>query len=126
MEIADGKQGKVTVTCIVARELAAPIGVKPIEWRLLTNRAATTHEQAHELIDWYRERWEIEIYLHVLKNSCELESLQLASVDRLERALVLFMVVAWRITYLMCNGRTCPTWTRRCSSIPTKFAPRIY
>jgi hypothetical protein len=108
VEIADGKQDKVTVTCIVAREVAAPQGVKPIEWRLLTNRAATTHEQAHELINWYRARWEIEIYFHVLKNGCEVESLQLASVDRLERALALFMVVAWRVTYLMRKGRTCP------------------
>jgi hypothetical protein len=44
----------------------------------------------------------------VLKNGCEVESLQLATVDRLERALALFMVVAWRVTYLMRKGRTCP------------------
>ena len=52
--------------------------------------------------------WEIEIYFHVLKNSCEVESLQLGAIDRLERALALFMVVAWRVTYLMRKGRTCP------------------
>jgi hypothetical protein len=41
---------------------------------------------------------------------CEVEALQLSSIDRLERALALalFMVVAWRITYLMRKGRTCP------------------
>ena len=52
----DGKQGRISVTCVVARELGAPIGVKPIEWRLLTNRVVTTPEQAIELIDWYRAR----------------------------------------------------------------------
>jgi hypothetical protein len=36
------------------------------------------------------------------------ETLQLGAVDRVERALALFMVVAWRITYLMRLGRTCP------------------
>ena len=56
----------------------------------------------------YRARWEIEIYFHVLKNGCEVEALQLSSMARLERALALFMVVAWRITYLMRKGRTCP------------------
>lgn len=30
----------VAVTCVIAREHGAPPGVKPIEWRLLTNRSA--------------------------------------------------------------------------------------
>lgn len=108
VEIKDGEKGRITVTCLVAREVGAPAGVKPIEWRLLTNRTVTTQEQAVELIDWYRARWEIEIYFHVLKNGCEIEALQLSSIERLERALALFMVVAWRIMYLMRKGRTCP------------------
>jgi hypothetical protein len=108
VEISDGGKGRITVTCMVAREIGAPAGVKPIEWRLLTNRAVDTQEQALELINWYRARWEIEIYFHVLKNGCEVEALQLSSIERLERALALFMVVAWRITYLMRKGRTCP------------------
>ena len=29
-------------------------------------------------------------------------------MDRLERALALFMAVAWRIAYLLRKGRTCP------------------
>jgi hypothetical protein len=106
--LGDGKKGQIEATCIVARELDAPAGVRPVEWRLLTNRVAATLEQASELIDWYRARWEIEIYFNVLKNGCEVEELQLASIDRLERALALFMVVAWRVTYLMRKGRTCP------------------
>jgi len=32
----------------------------------------------------------------------------LSGIDRIERALALFMVVAWRVTYLMRMGRTCP------------------
>jgi Transposase Tn5 dimerisation domain/Transposase DNA-binding len=108
VEISDGKDARVTATCVVAREMAAPKGVKPVEWRLLTNRQASTLEQVVELIEWYRARWEIEIYFHVLKNGCEVEALQLSAIDRLERALALFMVVAWRVTYLMRQGRSCP------------------
>lgn len=63
---------------------------------------------AVELINWYRARREIEIYFHVLKNSSEVEALQLSSLERLERASASFMVVAWRVTYLMRKGRTCP------------------
>lgn len=69
---------------------------------------ASTLQQATQLIDWYRARWEIEVYFNVLKNGCEVEQLQLAAIDRLERALALFMVVAWRVAYLMRKGRNCP------------------
>jgi hypothetical protein len=48
------------------------------------------------------------MFFHVLKNGCRVEALQLATVQRLERALALFMVVAWRIARLMRLGRTCP------------------
>jgi hypothetical protein len=44
----------------------------------------------------------------VLKNGCKIEALQLSQIDRLERALALYMVVAWRIARLMRLGRTCP------------------
>jgi hypothetical protein len=49
-----------------------------------------------------------QLFFHVLKNGCRVEALQLASMARLERALALFMVVAWRIARLMRLGRTCP------------------
>jgi IS4 transposase len=106
--LADGQGGRVEVSCIVAREEGAPAGMKPVEWRLLTNRPIASFEAAVELIDWYRARWEIERFFHVLKNGCRVEALQLSTVDRLERALALFMVVAWRIARLMRLGRTCP------------------
>lgn len=89
----------------MAREVGPPVGVKPVEWRVLTNRSANTLEQATELIDWYRARWEIEVCFNVRKNGCEVEKLQLAAVGRAERALALFMVVAWRVAYLMRKGR---------------------
>lgn len=93
---------------MIAREIGAPAGAKPIEWRLLTNREVGTLAAAIELIEWYRARWEIEILFNVLKNACKVEALQLGSIEKLERALALFMVVAWRIAHLMRLGRTCP------------------
>ena len=59
VEISDGKHVRLTVTCLIAREVGAPAGTKPVEWRLLTNRAVETREQAVELIDWYRARWDV-------------------------------------------------------------------
>lgn len=108
LEIPAGKTGSVAVTCIVASEVGAPEGVTPVQWRLLTNREAPALADVIELIDWYRARWEIEMFFNVLKNGCRIEALQLSGVDRLERALALFMVVSWRIAHLMRIGRTCP------------------
>ena len=96
------------MTCIVASEIGTPEGVTPVQWRLLTNREAPTLAKVIELINWYRARWEIEMFFNVLKNGCRIEALQLSGIDRLERALALFMVVSWRIAYLMRTGRTSP------------------
>lgn len=108
ISLPDKQHGALDVTCVVAREVDAPPGVKSIEWRLVTNREVADFDDAVELIDWYRSRWEIEMFFHVLKNGCKVEELQLSSIDRVQRALALFMVVSWRIGYLMRLGRTCP------------------
>lgn len=103
-----GKGGDIAATCLIATEVGAPMGVAPVCWRLLTNRSADTLEAAIELIEWYRARWEIEIFFHVFKNGCVVERMQLDHVEKIECALAVYMVVAWRIMYLMRMGRTCP------------------
>jgi hypothetical protein len=72
------------------------------------DREAYDADAVIELIDWYRARWEIEMFFHVLKSGCKVEALQLSQIDRVQRALALYMVVAWRIARLMRLGRTCP------------------
>jgi hypothetical protein len=54
LQSQDGQAFKVTA--VLAQETGAPDDVKPIQWRLLTNRAATTLEASVELINWYRCR----------------------------------------------------------------------
>ena len=48
------------------------------------------------------------MFFHVLKNGCNVEALQLASVEKLERALAVYWIVAWRIAQLVRLGRSCP------------------
>lgn len=102
------KGQRIDVTALLAQEMNAPDGCKPLVWRLLTNRRVDTLEEAAELVDWYRCRWEVEIFFDVLKNGCKVETLQLSRIERLELALALFMIIAWRIQRLMRLGRTCP------------------
>lgn len=108
VDLPDGHGGTMPVTCLIARETGAPQGQKAVEWRLLTNRVVATLEEAAQLIDWYRCRWEIETLFHVLKNGCRVEALQLGQIKKLELALAIYLVVAWRLAYLLRLGRTHP------------------
>lgn len=98
----------IEITALAAREANPPPGEKPLVWRLLTNRIAHTLEDAVELIEWYRRRWLIEIFFRILKSGCKVESLQLSTLERLERALVIYLIIAWRILHVVTWGRECP------------------
>ena len=106
--LPDRLGGHLDVTCLIASEVNAPADAKPVVWRLLTNRTTATLDAAIELIDWYRARWEIELFFLVLKEGCRVERLQLSDTKRLQTALALYMVIAWRINRLMRLGRTLP------------------
>jgi Transposase Tn5 dimerisation domain/Transposase DNA-binding len=106
---ADGPgRPAIEMTCVIASEVNVPVGAKPVIWRLLSNRAVQTLEQAAELVEWYRARWEIELLFLVLKEGCRVERLQIGHIDRLETALAMYLIIAWRINRLMRLGRQLP------------------
>ena len=45
-----------------------------------------TLDEAVLRIGWYRRRWLVEICFRIVKSGCRVEALQLATVERLERA----------------------------------------
>ena len=45
-------RGTLEVSCLIAREMDPLKDIKPVVWKLLTNRQVTTLEEACELIDW--------------------------------------------------------------------------
>jgi len=98
----------IEVTVVLAQELRPPKNENPVTWVLLTNLEVTSADQAIEKIQWYLCRWQIEIYFRILKSGCQIEELQLEHIDRLQPALALYMIVAWRILYLTMLGRECP------------------
>ena len=90
----------IEVTAILAIEDSPPIGEEPIDWLLLTNLEVNSVEEAIEKLHWYSCRWQIEIFFFTLKSGCQIEKLQLETRDRLEAAVALYMIVAWRLLYI--------------------------
>ena len=93
---------------IYVREENPPPDAKPIEWLLLTTEAVETAPQAAALVDCYSRRWRIEEWHRILKSGCQVEEHQHQTGERLERAIALDVVLAWRIQLLVLLGRQVP------------------
>jgi len=94
--------GEVKMTVVLAKETQESAGSeKPIEWMLLTNKKIDSGREAIEILDYYLARWDIEIYFKILKSGCKIESLQLESKENLSKCLAMYMIVAWKIMYLV-------------------------
>ena len=98
----------LTLWAVEARELHPPRGVRPIRWRLVSTLPVTTAGEAIEKVRWYTVRWGIEVFHKIVKNICRAEDHQLETALRLERALMIDLVVAWRIQLLTQVGRQNP------------------
>ena len=52
--------------------------------------------------------WNIEVFFKILKSGCEVEELQLQTLDRLKPCLALYIIITWRILSMTMLGRSCP------------------
>ena len=80
----------------------------PIEWRLFTTISIKSLEDAIQCVRWYALRWLIERFHFTLKSGCKIQDLQLEEADRIERAITLYSIIAWRIMFITYSGRTDP------------------
>lgn len=97
-----------TLQLVVVEEREPPAGVTPLRWRLWTTLPVTNWDEAMVVVDAYRRRWLIERYHYVLKSGCGIEQLQLETAERLERALAVCCIVAWRLLWLTHQARETP------------------
>jgi hypothetical protein len=62
-----------------------------------------------EMLRWYAQRFQIEVFHRTLKSGCRMETRQLRAADRWEACLAVDLVVAWRLVHLTKLGRETPT-----------------
>lgn len=101
-------QAPLSLWAVEVREEHPPQSTSAICWRLLTTLPVETVEAAVEKVRWYAQRWPIEVLHKVLKSGCRIEQRQLERAERLQRVLMLDLVVAWRVMALCRAARATP------------------
>jgi hypothetical protein len=97
-----------TLNAVLVSELNPPKGDTPVEWILLTSLPIESEEEVLSIIRYYCARWMIEVYFRTLKSNCRIETLRFEDLERFERCLAVYMIVAWRTLYTVRLGREYP------------------
>jgi hypothetical protein len=100
--------GPLPFYCVWAKELDAPDGVEPLDWKLLTTYPVDDFQTAVFTIQSYSCRWELEEFHRILKTGCKVEDLQFETTKRLIPAIGVLSVVAWRVLYLSKKAKASP------------------
>jgi hypothetical protein len=87
-------------------ELAPVQGEPSVQWVLLTNEPIDDADDVLAIVDAYRSRWVIEELFKALKTGCAVEKRQLETRSSLEKALAIFLPIAWSLLGLRTALRT--------------------
>lgn len=99
----------LSINIVMAKEtIQSANGEEPLTWILLTTLSVENFAETCKVVEYYLCRWEIEIFFKVLKSGCRIEERQLQSIAKMENLIVFFMIISWRIMYVMMIGRSCP------------------
>jgi hypothetical protein len=94
------RMANIPLYAVLVQELNPPTAAEALCWLLLTTVPVLSFEDALERIQWYRQRWQIEVYHKVLKSGCHVEKSQLASAEHLLPFIALLSIIAWRLFWL--------------------------
>ncbi len=98
----------VTVSAVHVVETAPPEDEEPVRWHLLTTLDVRDSDAAAETVGYHLQRWRVDDFFRVLKSGCRVEHLLFRTADRLQRAIAINAVIAWRIMTMTLLGRQVP------------------
>ena len=79
-----------------------------VSWTLLTNIPVESFQEAVEKVEWYKQRWNIEVYFKTLKSGFGVEEVRLRHIDRIKKYVSFMSVLAWRVFWLSKVSREAP------------------
>ena len=103
-----GQQGPLRLQLVHVWEKEAPAGVEALEWFLLTTLEVSSQAAAERMLHWYGLRWRIEDWHRILKSGCKVQYLGHRTGQRIERAVTIKAVIAWRLAAMTLLGRETP------------------
>lgn len=98
----------LNLTILHACERDEPEDRPRIAWKLITDLPVETPEAAIEKLNWYAQRWKIELFHKILKSGCRTEQARLRTADRLVNLIAVSCVVGWRVFWLTMINRIAP------------------
>ena len=98
----------VEVCFVSASEIDPPPGQEKILWQLVTNVPTENFEDAVTRIQWYTQRWKIELFHRTLKSGCKVEELQSETADKLMKLIAIYSIIALQIMLISYVARTRP------------------
>ena len=98
----------VPISLVWVIEPNPPDDITPLNWLLLTNVEVSNFSEALQRIEWYTQRWHIEVYFKVLKSGTKVEQARFQTKDRLLRYIALLSVIAWRLYWMTLLNRHFP------------------
>ena len=101
----------IEINIILAEEINPPEGQEKLFWQLVTNVPTESFEDAVARIQWYTQRWKIEIFHRTLKSGCKVEELQSESAEKLKKLVAIYSIIALQIMLLSYLARTQPDAT---------------
>jgi len=96
----DSEAEPLHISMVVALEANAANKEGPISWIILTSEAASSYEEAKQVVIYYAMRWRIEEFHKAWKTGAGAERQRMQSADNLERMLVILSFVAVRLFQL--------------------------
>ena len=93
------------ITVISAQEQGAPKNRSPIKWLFLSNLPVTKKADVIQVLDWYKQRWKVEVFFKILKSGLKSDESKLRTADRLTRLIAIYCILAWRIQWLTMMNR---------------------
>jgi hypothetical protein len=104
-----GKKLKsIAIHVVHCKEIEAPNNEDKLEWFLLTSFPVNDAQTAMKIVEWYLCRWQIELFFKILKSGCKVEELQFDTLRATTNCLAIYLIVAWRISFLTMIGRNFP------------------
>ena len=79
-----------------------------MDWRLITDLPVTTPGEAIEKLNWYAQRWKIELFHKILKSGCRAEGARLRTAERLANLIAIFCILSWRMFWMTMINRAAP------------------